>query len=56
MRYSNAGKLKENGVVYTPTEMTNYLSFEISKYWEADRTDNICILDLAVDQGELLLR
>ena len=32
MRYSNAGKLKENGVVYTPTEMANYLAFEIYKY------------------------
>ena len=52
MRYSNAGKLKENGVVYTPTEMANYLAFEIYKYWKADKTDNICILDPAVGQGE----
>lgn len=55
MRYSNAGKLKENGVVYTPTEMANYLAFEIYKYWKADKTDNICILDPAVGQGELLV-
>lgn len=45
MRYSNAGKLKENGVVYTPIEMANYLAFEIYKYWKADKTDNICILE-----------
>lgn len=55
MRYSNTDKIKKNGVVYTPTEMANYLAFEIYKYWEEDRTDNICILDPAVGQGELLV-
>ena len=32
MRYSNTGKSKENGVVYTPTEMADYVAFEMLKY------------------------
>lgn len=55
MRYSNTGKAKENGVVYTPTKMANYLANEIYKNWKGNTANNICILDPAVGQGELLI-
>ena len=29
MRYKNTGKVKENGVVYTPIEIVNYISEEL---------------------------
>ena len=29
MRYKNTGKVKENGVVYTPIEIANYISEEL---------------------------
>ena len=32
MRYNNIGKNKENGIVYTPTEMADYVAKEMIKY------------------------
>lgn len=55
MRYSNTGKNKENGVVYTPVEMANYVANEILKYRAAPLSTEISILDPAVGAGELLI-
>lgn len=55
MRYSNTGKNKENGVVYTPTEMADYVAFEMLKYKRNDFEGCIEILDPAVGAGELLI-
>lgn len=55
MRYIKTGKKKENGVVYTPANVANYLANEIYKYWKGNKTGKICILDPAVGQGELLI-
>ena len=55
MRYSNTGKNKENGVVYTPVEMANYVANEILKYRVAPLSTEISILDPAVGAGELLI-
>lgn len=55
MRYSNTGKSKENGVVYTPTEMADYVAFEMLKYKRNGFEGRIEILDPAVGEGELLI-
>ncbi len=55
MRYTNTGKNKENGVVYTPTEMANYVAKEILKYKTSFFDSEISILDPAVGTGELLI-
>ena len=55
MRYSNVGKVKENGIVYTPTKMANYLAAEIYKNWSGNTNNNISILDPAIGRGELLI-
>lgn len=55
MRYTNTGKNKENGVVYTPIEMANYVSKEILKYGQQAFDIEINILDPAVGEGELLI-
>lgn len=55
MRYSNTGKSKENGVVYTPVEMADYLSEEIVKYRTSEWGDWVNVLDPAVGSGELLI-
>lgn len=55
MRYSNTGKNKENGVVYTPTEMADYVAFEMLKYKRNGFEGRIEILDPAVGEGELLI-
>ncbi len=55
MRYSNTGKNKENGVVYTPVEMANYVADEILKYRSTPLGSEISILDPAVGTGELLI-
>lgn len=55
MRYSNTGKNKENGVVYTPMEMANYVANEILKYRSEPFDSEIAILDPAVGTGELLI-
>lgn len=55
MRYSNTGKLKENGVVYTPSQMADYLASEILMYGKEAFENRIDILDPAVGGGELLI-
>lgn len=55
MRYSNTGKNKENGVVYTPEEMANYVAKEILNYRTSAFDSEISILDPAVGAGELLI-
>ena len=55
MRYSNTGKSKENGVVYTPPQMADYLASEILMYSKGNYADTIKILDPAVGGGELLI-
>lgn len=55
MRYRNTGKSKENGVVYTPPEMADYLACEIVKCRESTFDNQIEILDPAVGGGELLI-
>lgn len=54
-RYSNAGKMKENGVVYTPKEMADYVATEMLKYRRTEFKGEISILDPAVGSGELLI-
>ena len=46
MRYSNTGKNKENGVVYTPEEMANYVAKEILNYRTSAFDSEISILDI----------
>lgn len=55
MRYSNTGKNKENGVVYTSKEMANYLAKEILNYRTSAFGPEISILDPSVGTGELLI-
>ncbi|HEM4248690.1 TPA: N-6 DNA methylase [Streptococcus suis] len=56
MRYKNIEKNKQNGVVYTPTDMANFLTSLIMKYHEPiDCNKVISILDPAVGGGELLI-
>lgn len=55
MRYSNTGKSKENGVVYTPSQMADYLASEILMYGKESFENRIDILDPAVGGGELLI-
>ncbi len=54
MRYSNLIKEKENGVVYTPTAMADYLAAEMIKYKPCINADYIRILDPAIGRGELV--
>lgn len=54
MRYSNESKRKSNGVVYTPTEMANYVSKQMLRYRPVNNIE-ISILDPAVGEGELLI-
>lgn len=57
MRYNNENKQKANGVVYTPTEMANYLASEMIHYSKIDLTKrtNVTLLDPAIGEGELLI-
>ena len=55
MRYKNTGKVKENGVVYTPTEIANYISEELIRINCPNNKKTISILDPAVGEGELLI-
>ena len=55
MRYANTSKEKENGVVYTSTEMANYLAHEIITHKPCLDGDVIRVLDPAVGDGELLI-
>ena len=55
MRYNNIEKKKKNGVVYTPTEMAEYVAMEMMKYKKNTFCDCIEILDPAAGEGELLI-
>lgn len=55
MRYSNIGKNKENGVVYTPEEMANYVANEMLVNRTEPYDAEISILDPAAGTGELLI-
>lgn len=55
MRYSNESKEKSNGVVYTPTEMANYVANLMLRYRPINDNKEISILDPAVGAGELLV-
>ena len=55
MRYTSTGKDKENGVVYTPADMAEYVADEIIKYHDLQFDDVISILDPAAGKGELLV-
>ena len=54
MRYANAGTVKENGVIFTPSEMATYLADEMIAAKEWPKKDVIRILDPAAGHGELL--
>ncbi len=55
MRYNNNSKEKENGIVYTPPDMANYMADEMIKYGHVNAIDIIEVLDPAVGKGELLV-
>lgn len=55
VRYSKTSKEKENGVVYTPVEMADYVSAEMLKYGSIKGKEIIEVLDPAVGKGELLI-
>lgn len=55
MRYSNTSKSKENGIVYTPRAMADYLAYEMIMHKPPQDNDIISILDPAVGEGELLI-
>lgn len=54
MRYQNQKKEKSNGVVYTPTDMADFVANEMIKYHLPSDT-RVFILDPAVGQGSLLI-
>jgi len=54
MRYKNESALKANGVVYTPTELAEYLSCEMLNNWQWGK-DSLRILDPAIGDGELVI-
>lgn len=57
MRYKNETKEKSHGIVYTPTEMADYLASQMIQYSNIDLISikEISILDPAVGGGSLLL-
>lgn len=55
MRYSKTSKEKENGIVYTPKAMAEYLAHEMIKHNPPQDNGIISILDPAVGEGELLI-
>lgn len=56
MRYSNVGKEKENGVIYTPATMAKYVAEEMIRFKPQNKGKGIVrILDPAVGKGELLV-
>ena len=57
MRYKNESKEKSHGVIYTPSEMADYLAQQMINYSNIDltTTSEVSILDPAVGKGELLL-
>ncbi len=55
MRYSNESKSKANGVVYTPSEMADYVAQLMLRYSSKKEASEVSILDPAVGEGELLV-
>ena len=55
MRYSNENKSKANGVVYTPSEMADYVARLMLRYADKSESTEVSILDPAVGEGELLV-
>ena len=57
MRYKNESKEKRNGVIYTPTDMADYLATEMIKYGQFDLStaSEVNVLDPAIGEGELIL-
>lgn len=55
MRYSNENKSKANGVVYTPSEMADYVARLMLRYEDKSESTEVSILDPAVGEGELLV-
>ena len=55
MRYSNENKSKANGVVYTPSEMADYVARLMLRYADKNESTEVSILDPAVGEGELLV-
>lgn len=55
MRYSNTSKEKENGIVYTPTAMADYLAHEMIIHKSPQNDGIISVLDPAAGKGELLI-
>ncbi len=57
MRYKNETNAKNNGIVYTPTEMADFLAGEILSIKKFDVSDDreISILDPAIGDGELVI-
>lgn len=55
MRYSNAGQIKSNGVIYTPKELAEYVSNEIVSHVKKPYDSQLYILDPAIGRGELII-
>lgn len=55
MRYKDVNSGKENGVVYTPAKMAEYVASELIRIKDAAGLENISVLDPAVGKGELLI-
>lgn len=55
MRYKNESKEKKHGVVYTPTDLADFLSSEMIVNHNKSLDDMISVLDPAVGRGELLI-
>ena len=55
MRYSNESQEKTNGVVYTPSDMADFVANEMIKYHVPLIEENVFIMDPAVGQGSLLI-
>ncbi|MDR1421547.1 MAG: N-6 DNA methylase [Coriobacteriales bacterium] len=55
MRYKDESVAKANGVVYTPTQLAQYLSARMLVYWDSSSIPNLRILDPAIGDGELVL-
>jgi methylase of polypeptide subunit release factors len=55
MRYSNATKIKTNGVVYTPRELAEYLVANMFKHVNLSEKKQLSILDPAIGDGELVI-
>lgn len=54
MRYRSESKDKANGVVYTPSELADFVADEMLKYYLPNADEGVFILDPAAGQGSLL--